>query len=360
MNQRDANWDFIVDKIDEEQCVLVLGPEIYKNPDGQLLSTEMVKYLDIENNPNITKYYPSEDLFLFDEAGGKTLACHQIKTFYQKEPPTELLLKLAKIPFNIIITVTQDLILPKAFDKLSIPYQFDFYQRHQEPKSIKTPSKSQPLIYNLLGSIKDEESMVLSHNDMFEYIKSTLSANRMPDKLKLGLQKTRNLILLGLPLDKWYFQLVLRFLDVRSNNLAMKRYAANQKLEDKVYTFYTEQFKMNFVSDDFSDFVDNIYSRCEAKGILRESGDNSGGSVLDRIKNFVADAELETAIDMLKEFLEDADEGLYDEIVGLGGKFRRLQRKTRMGTINSEEESVAMAKITESLLELVNEAKEFE
>ena len=140
----------------------------------------------------------------------------------------------------------------------------------------------------------------------------------------------------------------------------MKRYAANQKLEDKVYTFYTEQFKMNFVSDDFGDFVDNIYSRCEAKGILRESGDSSGQSVLDRIKNFVAEAELETAIDMLKEFLEDTDEGLYDESVGLGGKFRRLQRKTRMGTISSEEESVAMAKITESLLELVNEAKEYE
>ncbi len=360
MDHREANWNFIADKIDEEQCIIVLGPEVFRNGNGKTLEAQLIEYLHVDSNPNVVKYYQSDGFFLFDEAGGRTLACHQIKTFYENQKANELLAKLCRIPFNIILTLTPDLLVPDAMTKMNLPFQFDYYRKQQEPKNLKQPSKQTPLIYNLFGCIKDEESMVLTHSDLFEYLESVLASSSFPDKLKVSLRSAKNLILIGLDLDKWYLQLLLRLLDIRRNQMALKRFAANEHLNEGVQTFYVEQFKIDFISDNFGDFVDNIYKRCEAKGILRSEAESGKLSVLDKVKALISEGELEAPIEMLKDFLEELDEALYDMVVGLAGKYKRFKRKSQMGTLSREEESVQTSIIIENLLELVNEARELE
>lgn len=353
------NWNFIVDKIEANQSVLILGPDFFVDDKDQPLHKNLVKYLDIENNGNILKHYKDDDFFLFDDAGGRTFTCYEIKTFYDQISPSDILTKVAQIPFSTILTLTPDLLLNKAFDQLSIPFQYDHHKRHREPSMIKSPSLKFPLVYNLFGSIDDEESMVLTHDDMFDYFESVFSKDSIPDKLKMALRQAKNYIFLGIPFDKWYMQLLLRLLNIHKKQYAFKRYAIAQNLNDELLSFCSEQFNIDFVHKDTKDFILHLHKLFEEKGELR-SDTEQHQSFSDKITGLIANGELDRAIEMLKAFLKEKSEDLYTEAIGIASKYRRLQRKINMGTLDLRDEQVEMAKITESLIELSNEARDFE
>lgn len=355
----EINWDFIVDKIGEEKCVLVLGPQALQLENGQVLQDELLEYLDINNNPNILKYYADDDFFLFDDAGGNTLICHQIKRFLDRQAPPDILNKIARIPFHLILTVTADQLLPKAFDDLDIQYQFDFYKRQKEPSTITPPSRNMPLIYNMLGCIADEESIVLTYDDLFDYLSSVFARKSMPDKLKIELKSAKNFVFLGVPFDKWYVQLLMRILEINRQQYAFKRYASNQAIPDVVQSLCVEQFKIDFINKGITEFIDKVYNLCDEKQMLRAEGEQYE-SILDKIKHLIASGNLEKPILLLQNFLQGKNTELYNEVLGIGGRYRRLQRKLRLGSVSPEEESAGLQQITENLLELVDEAKAYE
>ena len=353
------NWNFIVDKIEGDQSVLILGPDFYVNEAGEALNQQLVQYLDVANNGNILRYYNEDEFFLFDDAGGRTFTCYEIKTFYEQVAVNDTLLKVAQIPFSTILTLTPDHLLNKSFAQLNIPFQYDHHKRHQEPSHIKTPSPKLPLVYNLFGSIEDEESMVLTHDDLFDYFESVFSKDSLPDKLKMALRKAKNYIFLGVPFDKWYMQLMLRLLNIHKKQYAFKRYAIAQNLNDELLTFCSEQFNLDFVQKDTGEFIDHLHHLFEQKGSLRSDGEKYQ-SFTEQITNLIAQSELERALELLTTFLKEKSEELYTEAIGIASKLRRLQRKINMGTLDNRDEQVEIAKITESLIELTGEASSFE
>lgn len=128
--QNSLHWDFIVEKIRQEQCVLVLGPEAYRPLKQESIHTVLLRSLDVERNPNVYKYYPDDEFYLFEERYKRTLVCHQIKAFYQSLPIPTNLEKLAKLPFHIYLTVTPDQCLQKAFEVQGFNYQAGYYKRN--------------------------------------------------------------------------------------------------------------------------------------------------------------------------------------------------------------------------------------
>lgn len=124
-------WEFILDKIKEEQCLLVLGPEAYTDPNGQPWQDKLRHHLQPGNNPLVQRYYEDDDFFLFDELSKQTLICHEIKSFYSQAKPGEALRKLAEIPFHVIFTVTPDKLLNRAFEEQGFPFQFGYYKKKQ-------------------------------------------------------------------------------------------------------------------------------------------------------------------------------------------------------------------------------------
>ncbi|MCB0572042.1 MAG: hypothetical protein KDC66_19890, partial [Phaeodactylibacter sp.] len=113
-----VDWDFIVDTIREEKCILLLGPEIFNVPDEPFLEKRLVEYLHYPDNPDIQNYYPGDNLFLFNSRAGKTKAYYKIKGFYDQlaAQKNELLEKLADIPFSFIINATPDKALSHIFE----------------------------------------------------------------------------------------------------------------------------------------------------------------------------------------------------------------------------------------------------
>lgn len=348
-------WDFIIDKILHEQCVLVLGPEVYATTDKPDLSCQeaLLNHLDIPKNPNIHRYYSEDEFFLFDESYKRTLVCHEIKSFYQQQSPNADLQKLARIPFHIYLTVTPDALLQQAFDTQSFAYQSGYYKRNKDPQLIKPPNQKNPLIFNVFGSVQSEESIILSHDDLFDYFKSIFAQQSIPEKLKIQLQDVKNFIFLGISFDKWYMQLLLRELEIHNRRYEFTRYAAGQSVTDELTTFCIDQFQIQFISRNISGFIDELLRHVPEGRLRQPEGDADSGTA--RAKQLIRKGKLEEAI----EVLEDCTDGteLENGLIQLAGRYGKFKRRVLSGILREDEKLVQENNLSNDLLTLIGEAE---
>ena len=344
------NWDFIVEKIKEEKCILVLGPGAYQTEGASPVEEQLVAYLKEHNEGNIERYYKEDHFFLFNESYKRTLTCHSIKSFYEQLEPTPLLEKIAEIPFHIILTVTPDTLLPKIF-RARYNYQFGYYKKNKDPQKISPPSKALPLIYNLFGCIDNEESIVLTHNDLYDYFKSIFARRSMPAHLSTQLRSIKNIIFLGIPFNKWYMQLLLRELEIHNPSFEFIRYASNQEKNDELATFCYEQFRINFSNKTINDFVNQLHGRIVQAGMIRKE-EEEAASPTEKVRVLVREGELEEAIDALLEYAEGTDNE--EEVDILSSRYRRHQKKVIKGIINNQDAQVEENKFIDAILQLTS------
>ena len=355
MEASTLNWEFIIDKIQEEKCIFVLGPEVFRTQNGSTLHQEMIESLDIPNNENIYRHYASEDFFLFEGSYHRTLICHHIKRFYRAASTNTTIRKIAQIPVHVFLTVTPDQVLHRAFTELQLSFQSGYYKKNKDPQAILTPNAKNPLIYNVFGCVENEESMVLSHNDLYDYFKSIFARKSMPDKLKHSLKEVHNIIFLGIAFDKWYMQLLLRELGIHKQEFAFTRFAANQLISKEVKTFCFEQFKINFISSEIDEFIHELHHRCGNLGLLRTKGETYV-PMKDRIKNFVAKGNLDKAVELLEELAEDSPNKHL--AIQLAGRYRKFKTRVSQGILYQEQKDVQESQLVHDLLELATSAED--
>lgn len=366
-NITNIDWGFITETIKNEKCVLFIGPELFKDEKNLTLEEQLYLYLDVDNNPDIQSFYKEDGLFLFTSGTKKTKSYYKIKKFYnQKFPYSKAIFeKLAKIPFHFIVSITPDKKCFNTFKSLGYKSKFSFYWKKQKAdNSILRPSAKNPIIYNMFGAIDKQDSMILTHNDLFDYFESIFQENSMPEKLKLDIKEAHNFIFLGLDFEKWYMQILLRVLYLHNDKFEFMRYAANQKISDKLKVFCYQQFKIEFVPNQIKEFVDELYLQCEKMGLLRqEEQEQEQNSLIEKFKNWLAQDRIEDVLIEIKYFLESLDDtrnDLMDDVILLTNRHRRLIRKINLGVLNSSEIGIEGNKIRLSLLEILKEAKELE
>ena len=352
------NWEFVLDKIEEDTCVLVIGPEVMTPRNGKSLSEAEVEYLNISNNDKILRYYPNDHFFLFKEPQHRTLVCHQIKKFFKEELiVTDTLRKIAQIPINVYINVGPDKLLNEVFDDLELSFQYGLYKKNKDPHEIQPPTKKLPLIYSAFGSIESEESLILTHDDLFDYFKSIFARKSMPQELKTRLKEAKNFIFLGVPFEKWYMQLLLRELEIHKQH-DFTRFAANQALSKEVQTLCIEQFHIQFIQDQYRipEFIDELHKRCAAQGMLREKN-QSFEVALEDIRRLIQEGELENAIERFEYISERT--GLEDEVDMLAGRFARFQKRRLKGMLTEDELTATEAELSDTVLHLIGQARKF-
>lgn len=347
------DWKAIIGKIRKEKCILILGPGAYFSKSGALLHQLLLDEIDVPNNSRILKYYEDDNFFLFNKGGGRAFTCERIEEFYSNQLPDDSINKLVQIPFHVILSVTPDKLLPIAFEEQGFSFQFDHYKKMHEPSAIEMPSKELPLIYNLFGCVEEEESLILTHNDLYDYFKSIFARKSLPGKLKNALQRKEinTFLFLGIPFDKWYMQLILRELEIHKMHDQFIRYAANTTLSQEVKTFASEQFTIQFIDKNIKDFIDALFIHCQDLGFLREKGK---GSKKEQLQELISEGKVGLAIEQFNKLMKGTE--LEAEAIGLSGRFRRLKRKKHSGVLDTREIPVYENQIAEDLLELIYEA----
>ncbi|MEI6410838.1 MAG: SIR2 family protein [Bacteroidota bacterium] len=352
VHPKPIDWDYLLDKIRDKECLVILGPEVFADASGETTQARLLQALDPDNNPHVRRYYKDEDFFLFDHKSHRTQFCHQIKRFYRAERPGELVRKLADIPFHIYLTITPDLLLPESFREKNFQFQHGYYKKDTDPQAIKLPSAENPLIYNLFGCIENEESLVLSHDDLYDYFKSIFTRRSMPGELKDELREIRNMLFIGIPFDKWHLQILLRELEIHNQQYAFTRFAANQNLSTEISTLCFEQFQIQFIDKNVDEFVQELHRRVEADpGInFRESAVNQS-DIPSSVKRLITSGETVAALELLND---QFDGSLYQQDIDmLNGRYSRFKKRRIAGVLSVDEITLEENRINSELLELV-------
>ncbi len=364
------DWEDVLDTLKEQKCVLFLGSGAYQAPGGGNLEQALVDWLDAKNpdHPSIRLYNP-DGFFLFRKERFKRRVIAKTKAFYNQVFPETMrqFTLLAQIPFTMIVSLTPDNVLARTFDVSGFEYYSDFYFRHRKArKSFEKPSKEKPLIYNLLGNIEEPESLVLTHRDFFDYLDSMFN-NQMNEELRNELENAERYIFLGLPYEKWYFPLLLRWLSIDSDKLKeIERLALREFEEPHLHRLYREEFKIEFVPTDIEGFIAELYRKCKEAKILKalptdDQLENAGVDIsVEYIKDLVAEAKTEEAMRRLKIFLKQRKPSAQKEasdLILLRNRYNLLQHRERLGTIYSQDLVVENNQIIEQLLGLIIKAQ---
>lgn len=357
----DVNWEYIIDTIKSEKCILMLGPEVPVSNTGEPLHTALESYLGVTDDPEIL-YFNEDEFFFFKDETAKFPTYHNIQKFYSQTQPSEIYNKIAQIPFHLIVSISPDLLLKKVFEKFQLRHDFDYYKKYENPQPVKKPSKDDPLIYNLFGSVEDDESIIFTHEDMFEFLFAISGDYELPNEIKSELRTAKNYIFLGFTFEKWYVKLILRLFNLHTGRFL--RYASKSVQADissNLRQLYEQHFKINFVDNGINDFVDEIYNRCDTEGILRSLDEGAADlSFTDTMRSHITNGDVDVAIKEMIDFLEEKDEDLLNEVSLISSSFRRLKRRMGKGTISEENAELKANQINNSLLELLDEIKDLE
>jgi hypothetical protein len=366
-----VNWEEILDTLNEQRCVLFLGEGALEAPGGGGTDAALRQWLDTDNpdHPYIHVHNP-DGFFLFKKRFHNRKVIAGMKQFYSRPFPEAeaLFARIARIPFSMIFSLTPDNILARTFDATGFDYQPDFYFRKRKASEhFEKPTKQKPLIYNLLGNIEEPESLVLTHNDFFDYLESVFEANSMNQRLKDELEQMERFIFLGLPYKKWYFQLLLRVLALHTEKFKdIERFALREFENPKLQKLYTEEFKIEFFPFSTTEFIGELYRQCDAGGMLKPlpAPDPGEAAMPDpspaTLKELVASAETERAMQLLRVYLARRKPRSYqlaNDILVLRNQYHLLRQRELRGTIDSRDLSVENNQIVERLLDLIDQAQ---
>lgn len=256
------------------QCVLILGPELSVNKENgkgyKVFFRELVK-----DNPD-AKYFDRENLFFFKDRFSREFILEKVIDFYKNVGDGSLLEMVTRIPFPLIINVCPDKALNEYYQSRRIPFAEGYFTKDSkvEFNAIPMPTKENPVIYNILGSIDLEKSLLLTHNKLYETVEYLLPKKSLPDNIEQFLEGTAScFIFLGFKFDSWQYQLVCHKLKIKPDEDSKTNISTpyfDQDQED-VAIIMQSSFGMESLPDSSIQCLQKIIAICELKypGALR-------------------------------------------------------------------------------------------
>jgi len=263
------NFDDLLDSIKRQECILLLGPEI-KMKNGLSQISSFYNQLAKEGLEMIHRYYANDELFLFKEEMYKGFFIKKIRRFYQTEFELDIADALAQVPFHLVISCTPDEVLFNSLKKYDCePVQVHFSKISAESE-LKEPDINKPLVYKILGGISEDESLILSHDDLFGFLQLILGEKKLPLVINKLFKKAKELIFIGFQFDKWYLQLILRLFELHKGQYAFNRIAASNDLTKEPKELCLEQFRIKFINNDIHTFVKELHKECIVRKMNRK------------------------------------------------------------------------------------------
>jgi hypothetical protein len=288
---RNNDWNTLIWSLQRQNCILFLGPAI--NSTGQdnspvqltrQLTQELASELGEENSD------PNADLptvaHRYSEKLSRTDLSRVAQSFYQAHSGdrSEVLTKLAALPFYLAVTSCHDELLASAFREQKKTPQTEFYNfRGPTPRNLEIGSIDRPLIYQLYGSVEDPNSLVLTDFDLIDFLVAIVSKDPpLPQSISAELQKSgKSLLFLGFGMKQWYLRIllhVLRSAGAETRSFALEALdAVAPVLDERTILFYKKGYRIEIFNDDSTAFVQELHNRYIAAGGAASKPDKGAG-----------------------------------------------------------------------------------
>lgn len=266
------NWQTLIQAIQEDDCILILGPDVATQElDGQrrilteILAEELVdeieggegKKIDTSDLAQVTQYYCKQK--------GRISLKATVSDFYQRRENlcSNFHRIIAALPFYFVVVTSYDNMLMNALkEKEKKPVVERYHFKGKNPGLVTMGSKETPLIFNLYGSVSEPASLVLTENDLLDFLVELMSNKRpMPRNVLSELQsEDKCLLFLGIGFRHWYQRILLHVLQTRKKgnpSFAMEQFTSlyNDQLRQTVFFFQRSDYNVHIFDQDFDDFA---------------------------------------------------------------------------------------------------------
>ncbi|MEO1214659.1 MAG: adenylate/guanylate cyclase domain-containing protein [Bacteroidota bacterium] len=318
----------IMDALEDEKCVLILGNYAFSRPADtsgmndsefsipELIMREQQKWANANSSESLADFYTAAQS-LIGRAGGQRMFMElsdiKLKDLGNKQQ--ERFKKISEIPFDLIVSTYPFNLLQEVFNKNKIAHNFDYYSFLEESGALEPFSAEKPLIYNLFGSVKHKDSMVISLDRLYQFIFGILGVRQLPKKIQDKVKQASHLVFLGFSFDAWYMKLLLRVLKVHEKEISYAHPPGPAGLRQQNRMFFESNFKVTFLNKKVDEFVSELHNHCERADMLRTASAEEIPTPYEQLQELTARYRLEEVMERL------------DEIILKNGKAGSLLRK---------------------------------
>ena len=291
---KERHWTSLVTSLRHGQCVLVLGPEIpvaFQTTSStsslsgalpEVLRRKFATELE-EDNRRVTGNSLAAVAQQYEDAEGfganamRALA----EKFYKSKvyAASEVHRWLASLPFGVILTTCHDELLAdsmKANQKNPIVQRYHLRgDKRDNPEFLIPASPHAPVVYHLFGNAQEPGSLVLSENDLLDFLIAIVSGRPpLPNSLVRVLKRTgQSFLFIGFGINQWYLRVLLKVL-IRtleltrsSNAIATEPLQGMTELEkEQTILFYQRGTRIELEDNDISIFLGELTRRLEVEG----------------------------------------------------------------------------------------------
>lgn len=288
---KDVLWTSLVGSLQSGQCVLVLGHEIPALPSRDAPGSEgkeetvweafcryLAKQLVDENQQvvesalfAVAQQY--EDLPTF-ATHPKYLAVQFFRE--SRYEPGSLHSALAALPFGLVVTTCYDDLFYRALrDAGKSPSRYIYHFKGEPRDNQELPDRvtpDTPAIYHLFGELHEPNSLVVTENDLLEFIIRFISGRpKLPDSLRSAL-RNKTFLFIGFGIRHWYIRVLLKLLvrplDLTGGSVALEPLSGLDARErEQTVLFYKRgRPRIEVVDMDIREFLTELRERLGRAG----------------------------------------------------------------------------------------------
>jgi hypothetical protein len=358
--------DFHSDRIEDEKCVLFLGPCFGITDTGEKVYEDIRRklsdhYKNKEEAPNFDHRWDTQFDNLFILRNLKEGRMHEVfelrgrlSEFYQKLRPHPVYDQIARLPFKAVITCTPDLLLRNSLKNLQIDHDFFYFSPKGQVRA--QPRSNVPILFNLFGNAEEKDSLLVTYKDFFQFVFSIMGENdEIPVPLKNIIKNADLFVLLGFDFEKWYIPLILWRLNQEKINKQQvsvlgenRNYTENdgQKLDT---TLFVLEEKATAI-----EIINTLTEKLQAGNHLRQSSKILPQGISLQVRNLSEEGKLKEAIQVLNKMYQDR-QLKNDDVVATAGRLADIERDRMLGIVKDEDFILERNKIRETLLDLAED-----
>jgi hypothetical protein len=293
---KERHWNSLVGSLRHGQCILMLGPEI---PVSMRSANNTIDSKEIVNFSEVLRRQLARELEEDDRcAYGNTLAAiaqqyEDMEGFGSStlRATAERVLrspvygrsavhdKLASLPFSLIVTTCQDGLLNQALKgagKMPIIQRYHLRgDKRDNPEFVLPGSPVSPVVFHLFGDAEEPSSLVLSENDVLDFLIRIVSERPpLPNSLLRALKRVgQSFLFIGFGIRQWdlriLLKVLLRALELNRSGPAIAAESLGGLLpldRDEMILFYQRGTRVEVEDEDITAFLTKLSQRLEAEG----------------------------------------------------------------------------------------------
>jgi len=278
-NWEDEDWDTLIYAINQNNCILMLGPDTAVETVGgqtRLLTESLANQLAERLGQGTRKTLNSSDLAqvsqYYDMEKGRHTLEARVASFYNEKQGlcSDLHRDLAALPFYFTITTTPDSMFINALEENKKEPVINWYNfKGENPGMVQMGTIQKPLVFYLYGAVKEPGSLMLTEKDLLDFLVVLSSGKRpLPDNIRSELQNgNKSFLFMRFGFKHWYLRILLHVLQggnkKNSRSFALEKFPAENtaELQRTVFFFKRSDYKIHIFKEDFNNFAAQLRER---------------------------------------------------------------------------------------------------